>query len=654
MIDFIGVEKNFADKTILNRISFRINSGERVGLVGPNGAGKSTIFNLITGELTPDRGEVVIPKRMRIGYLKQQLLASDLDCPLLDYTADAVSAIADISSEIEEIESALERYPSESEERQVALNRLGVLQTEFEHLGGYRLRPEAEAALCSLGFKPTDMGRPMNDFSGGWQMRATLARTLIADPDILLLDEPSNYLDVPAVEWLCKFLRSYKGTIVLISHDRFMLDKLTSVTLELSDGQITRYNGSYTVYREEREARKVALDAAKKNIEKRKKDLERNIERFRYKSSKASQAQSWQKQLDKIADVVTISDDLSYRGAIRFPEPPPCGAEAARFEHVTFGYDPAKPVLRDVSLNINHGEKIAFIGYNGMGKTTLLKLLAGVLKPQEGRVVPGHNVIIGYQAQEFGELLPGEMSVFDVVRAACGRDFPVASLPNVLGSFGFSGSDQSKLCKVLSGGEKIRLCFARIFVNPPNLLVLDEPTTHLDISAREMLQNMVKSYKGTVCFVSHDIEFIRGTAELIFTVTPSGVRKYFGNYDYYTEKLAQENAAATPVTAAEQPRGGASDARNRRRERAQERARLAPLRRSLERRIAVAEAEIDKKEARKKELLELLSGGGNVDYAGCNRELGWLDHEIEELSAEWESAATELMELQEKTAEQER
>ena len=654
MIDFIGVEKNFADKTILNRISFRINSGERVGLVGPNGAGKSTIFNLITGELTPDRGEVVIPKRMRIGYLKQQLLASDLDCPLLDYTADAVSAIADISSEIEEIESALERYPAESEERQLALNRLGVLQTEFEHLGGYRLRPEAEAALCSLGFKSTDMGRPMNDFSGGWQMRATLARTLIADPDILLLDEPSNYLDVPAVEWLCKFLRSYKGTIVLISHDRFMLDKLTSVTLELSDGQITRYNGSYTVYREEREARKVALDAAKKNIEKRKKDLERNIERFRYKSSKASQAQSWQKQLDKIADVVTISDDLSYRGAIRFPEPPPCGAEAARFEHVTFGYDPDKPVLRDVSLNINHGEKIAFIGYNGMGKTTLLKLLAGVLKPQEGRVVPGHNVIIGYQAQEFGELLPGEMSVFDVVRAACGRDFPVASLPNVLGSFGFSGSDQSKLCKVLSGGEKIRLCFARIFVNPPNLLVLDEPTTHLDISAREMLQNMVKSYKGTVCFVSHDIEFIRGTAELIFTVTPSGVRKYFGNYDYYTEKLAQENAAAAPVTAAEQPRGGASDARNRRRERAQERARLAPLRRSLERRIAVAEAEIDKKEARKKELLELLSGGGNVDYAGCNRELGWLDHEIEELSAEWESAATELMELQEKTAEQER
>ena len=208
MIDFIGVEKNFADKTILNRISFRINSGERVGLVAPNGAGKSTIFNLITGELTPDRGEVVIPKRMRIGYLKQQLLASDLDCPLLDYTADAVSAIADISSEIEEIESALERYPSESEERQLALNRLGVLQTEFEHLGGYRLRPEAEAALCSLGFKPTDMGRPMNDFSGGWQMRATLARTLIADPDILLLDEPSNYLDVPAVEWLCKFLRS--------------------------------------------------------------------------------------------------------------------------------------------------------------------------------------------------------------------------------------------------------------------------------------------------------------------------------------------------------------------------------------------------------------------------------------------------------------
>lgn len=653
MIDFIGVEKNFADKTILNHISFRVNSGERVGLVGPNGAGKSTIFNLITGELTPDKGEVIIPKRMRLGYLKQQLQGADLDCSLLDYTSDAVADLAIVSSEIAELEAELDHYPADSAERHAALARLGVLQTEFEHLGGYRLRPEAEAALCSLGFKPSDMERPLNDFSGGWQMRATLARTLIADPDILLLDEPSNYLDVPAVEWLCKFLRSFKGTIILISHDRFMLDKLTSVTLELSDGQVTRYNGSYTVYRREREARKVALDAARKNIEKRKKDLERNIERFRYKSSKASQAQSWQKQLDKIADVATISDDLNYRGAIRFPEPPPCGAEVARFEDVTFGYDPAHPVLKDVTFNINHGEKIAFIGYNGMGKTTLLKLLAGILTPQQGRVVSGHNVIIGYQAQEFGELLPGEMSVFDVVRAACGRDFPVATLPNVLGSFGFSGSDQSKLCKVLSGGEKIRLCFARIFVNPPNLLVLDEPTTHLDVSAREMLQSMVKSYKGTVCFVSHDIEFIRGTAELIFTVTPAGVRKYFGNYDYYTEKLAQENAAAAPETPATQSKS-ATDSKNRRRERAQERAKLAPLRRSIERRIEAAEAKLEEKETRKKELLELLSGGGSVDYAACNRELGWLEHEIEELSAEWEKAATELMELRDKISEQEK
>ncbi len=635
MIDFNNVEKNFVDRTILDSVSFRVNSGERVGLVGPNGAGKTTIFNIVNGSLTPDKGEVVIPKRMRIGYLKQQLAGDALSTTLLDYTADAVEELRSITEEIE----FLEANNSQN------LERLGHLQTEFEHLGGYRIRNAAEVALCNLGFSVEALSRPLSSFSGGWQMRATLAKTLISDPDILLLDEPSNYLDIPAVEWLCKFLRAFQGTLLLISHDRFLLDKLTNVTLELNSGNVDRYNGNYSYYRKERENRRIAQEAAAKNIDKKRKTLERNIDRFRAKSSKAAQAQAWMKQLDRLEDVSVISDKLGYKGAIRFPEPPPCGSQSARFEDVSFGYTPDKLIIKELNLQLEYGEKAAFIGFNGMGKTTLLKLLAGELKPQQGQVVIGHNVIIGYQAQEFGELLPPEMSVFDVVRAACGRNFPVASLPNVIGSFGFSGSDQSKPCKVLSGGEKIRLCFARIFVNPPNLLILDEPTTHLDINAREMLQNMLKSYKGSVCFVSHDIEFVRGGADIIYAVSPEGVKKYYGSYDYYLEKVQQETTTTTTNETTQKVSIPSVDTKERRRERAKIRQQLAPVRKKLEQKIAKCEAQLEECEEQKEALITSLSSSSSVDYATTNQEIFRLSNEIEQITLEWEQSTEKLLEL---------
>ncbi|MEA4861945.1 MAG: ATP-binding cassette domain-containing protein [Victivallaceae bacterium] len=641
MIDFTNVEKNFIDRTILNSVSFRVNPGERVGLVGPNGAGKTTIFSMIIGELAPDKGDIAIPKRMRIGYLHQQLESKNLSLPLLAYTSDALDDLSRIKAEIAEIEHTLSVGGSEP----ALLERLGRLQTEFEHLGGYRLRNEAEAALCNLGFDPDAMPRPLSSFSGGWQMRAALARTLISDPDILLLDEPSNYLDVPAVEWLCKFLKSFQGTLLLISHDRFMLEKLTTVTFELDGGTVTRYNGNFSQYRREREARKLALENAQRNIDKQRKDLERNIERFRYKSSKASQAQAWIKQLDKLSDVSQISGDLSYKGAIRFPDPPPCGSEAVRFENVTFGYRPEDLVVEDSSFNIDAGEKVGFIGYNGTGKTTILKLLTGALAPQKGKVVLGHNIVVGYQAQEFADLLPGEMSVYDVTRAACSRDFPLATLPNLLGSFGFSGSDQNKLCKVLSGGEKIRLCFARIFVNPPNLLVLDEPTTHLDIAAREMLQKVVREYKGTVCFVSHDIEFVRGCADIIYEVKHRSLRKFYGNYDYYLEKSSQLDVPKGQAPKSV-PASAAPDAKERRRIKAQQRAQLAPRRKKLEQEVASCETELETREARKKELIDLLSQGGyGPDYSKMRCELIEQEEKIESLSKRWEEAAEALEKL---------
>lgn len=642
MIDFLEVSKGYGGEAIFDRASFRVNAGDRVGIVGPNGAGKSTLFALLTGEIEPDRGTIAFPKDIRIGYLHQQLPASaNAERTLLDFTADAIPELAAMSRELHELEDRLHHQELEPEAMRQALDRHGKLQSALEQLGGYQLRPEAEAALCNLGFTPEQLNRPLSSFSGGWQMRAALARVLIARPDLLLLDEPSNYLDIPAVEYLCRILKSYKGTLLLVSHDRFLLRRLTNITLEVNHGMITRYPGDYDFYRAERENRRRTLEAAKRNSERKKEHLERVIDRFRAKSSKAAQAKSWQKALDKMEDI-DLPDELGFSGAIRFPEPPACGTPAADIEHLSFGYGETD-LLHDISLRIENGEKIAFVGYNGTGKTTLLKLLVGKIQARSGRISFGHQVKIGYQAQEFSDLLVPEMSVFDTVRAALPPDASQANLMNVLGSFGFSGENAEKRCGVLSGGEKIRLCFARIFVNPPNLLILDEPTTHLDIHARELLQEALRNYPGTVCVVSHDIEFVRAVAEYIVAMEPGGIHKYYGGYDYYLEKSAELNGSAEEP-ARKTDAGNADAARERRRERARLRAALAGDRKKAEKNVARLETEMADLEARQAELIEQLSGD-KVDFPQVNRELSDTQKRLEEAMAEWESAANELEEI---------
>ena len=351
---------------------------------------------------------------------------------------------------------------------------------------------------------------------------------------------------------------------------------------------------------------------------------------------------------------IELPDDLNYHGAIRFPEPPPGGVEAARLEDLSFSYVPGHPVLEHVNLTIDAGDKLAFIGYNGMGKTTLLKLLVGKLKPTSGRVVLGHHSVIGYQAQEFADLLVPEQTVYDVVRGNLPAGASTAGLMNVLGSFGFSGEAASKTCGVLSGGEKIRLLFARIFVNPPNFLVLDEPTTHLDIAARELLQEAIRNYSGTVCIVSHDIEFVRNTATGIIAMEPPGIRKYFGNYDYYLEKSAELRAAGvttSPETGAGLMNGSPDLARNRRRARAQAREALAAERKRAENAVAALEEKLETLETRRTELLAQLSGGGRIDFSEVNRELARVQSDIAATETAWESAAEELEEVRRKNAE---
>ena len=666
MIDFQNVTKLLGGKSILDNASFRINQGERVGMVGPNGAGKTTVFSMILGELPPDKGEILIPERLRIGILRQQIDLSDKQEDVLSYVA-ATGELPAIQARLAEVERALETDPAN---RQL-LDEFGHLQTTYEHLGGYNSGHRAEAALAGLGFDEDVFHKPLNSFSGGWQMRASMARVLLSEPDILLLDEPSNYLDIPAVEWLQRRLRVYTGTLLLISHDRFLLNSLTNVTLEINGGKATRYSGSYSKYVVERETRSALAEAARKNTEKRRDKLKENIERFRYKASKAAQVQMWIKMLDKI-ETEELPEQLHFQGRIRIPDPPRCGAEVCAVENVSHSYDGARFVFRDVSFTVNNGDKLGIVGYNGMGKTTLLRIIAGTLAPTSGRARLGHNVVIGYQAQEFAELLPAEEAAYDVVKHAAPGDTPPSRIREILGAFGFSGDDAMKQCKVLSGGEKIRLCFARIFVNPPNLLILDEPTTHLDIAAREALQDALVNYKGTVCFVSHDLEFIRGTATSILEMRHDRVKRFFGGFDYYKEKLAEEEAANAPASNNQQNKASSSASSNssansgsapgsqtqsqpqtagkdRRREKAAKRNALLPEKRRIERGLAKCEKIIEDAENEKAEIdKQLMEATPQTDFAALQKRRKALDYDIAEATVEWERLASEHEEFMKK------
>ncbi|MBE6367144.1 MAG: ABC-F family ATP-binding cassette domain-containing protein [Lentisphaerae bacterium] len=643
MIDFQNICKSYGEQTLLDNVSFRINSGDRVGVVGANGAGKTTLFTIITGELEPDSGSVNYPKNLRIGCLRQNLESDALDIALVEYTADALPELREAAAELKAIEHELALNPNSADDR--LLRRHGELQSTFEHLGGYRLKSEAEAALSGLGFKVEDFTRPLKSFSGGWRMRAALARVLIARPDALLLDEPSNYLDIPAVEWLCRFLKSYSGTLLLISHDRFLLNRLTNVTLEVNKGAVTRYAGNYDYYRRERANRAAMLEAQYQNQTRKKEQMQRTIDRFRAKSTKAALAKSMQKALDRMEDVVTM-DDLTVRGTLRLPDPPAAGAEAARLEKITFGYENSdRLIFKDLDMEISCGDKLAFVGYNGMGKTTLLKLLINRLQPQSGRVVLGHHIVPGYLAQEFADLLIMENTVYDTVKAACAPDFPVNNIPAVLGSFGFPGDNAYKPCSVLSGGEKIRLCFARIFVNPPNLLILDEPTTHLDIAGREILQEVLQNYRGTLCLVSHDIEFVRNVATTIIAMQEFGVKKYFGNYDYFLEKIAAENAANTPAPVKSSEKSD-SNAKARRQERAKQRQALSAEKKAAEKRVAELEKKVEKLDARQQELLSKLAEPPGADFGDLMRESAIVQEKLDAATADWEQAMEKLEAIQ--------
>ena len=639
MIDFINVKKGYADKDILKDATIRVNKFERIGLVGPNGAGKSTLFNMIIGETEPDKGEIVIPKNMRMGYLKQQIQADILEESLINFTANTIPEFRKLHNEIDEIEEKLTLGSNDT-----LLNKLGELQTKFESLGGYEITAKAEAALCGLGFQADQFSKSMSAFSGGWQMRAGLAQTLIVNPDILLLDEPSNYLDVPAIEWMQRYLKNYKGTLLLISHDRYLLNSLTNITLEINAGLVNRYPGNYDYYVKQREIRFQSLHAAKDNQNKLRNQLEKSINRFRAKSTKASQVQSWIRTIEKM-EQIDVPDDLKYSGQINLPPAPASGAEMMRLENLGHTYDEKNWILKNINLQIERGDKIGFIGYNGMGKTTLLRIIAGQLKFNKGKRVVGHKAVIGYQAQESTETLLPNQSVWTIVKNAAPDKATDRDIRNVMATFGFQGDTIQKMCQVLSGGEKIRLAFARIFINPPNLLILDEPTTHLDIAAREGLQEAVKNYDGTVCLVSHDIEFIRKSVSTIISMTEQcGIKKYYGDYDYYTEKTGVDTINSGNMSDSENQSGNQNKPKTKNKgNNSNSQKRLNKQERALERQRLCIEEDIGNWEKEKSALLiQIDANEPDLDYASLNQQLESLENQINSACTEWDSVTAQL------------
>jgi ATP-binding cassette subfamily F protein 3 len=646
MLDFKGISVHYGHQDVLTDVTFRVNKGERIGVVGPNGSGKSTLFKIVLGEMSTDSGELIIEQNPRIGWTRQNPQPDYDEETLLEYSLRGIPGLSQIESEMRRLEENLDDS---------SLKRYGELQSQFEHLGGYDVETRVKVALGGLGFSTEEFSKPFKSFSGGWRMRAELSRVLASKPELLLLDEPSNYLDLPAVDWLQKFLKAYDGTLMLISHDRFLLRTLTSITLEVDAGTVTRYEGDLDYYLNEREVRYEHLKAAKENQDHHREQLQRFVERFRAQATKAAQAQSRQKLIDKLDEErIILPKRYTQSGRLRLAEPPPSGIEMFRAEELTFSYDGSRNVLDKISFNISRGDKVALIGYNGLGKTTLMRIIAGTRSPTSGKAVIGHNVIPGYLRQEFAETIPPDVSVYRNAKNAIPPGMNEKNFRNQLGAFGFDENDIEKPSGVLSGGEKIRLAFLRLFLSAPNFLLLDEPTTHLDLDGRRLLQDALGKYRGTILLVSHDIEFVRAVATSILEITPEGIRQYPGGYDYYREKKderAAKSQNSSPVARQTKSETSASgeqkiSSKELRRQRAEERAKMAPKIKELKRRVETAEKKLEElQKALDEASAELFNPTPTTDFAEVNRQVRTIQFEIDRYTADWEEAAEELEKL---------
>lgn len=531
MIDLSNISLQFNGKYLFKDVNYRISSGDKISLVGANGTGKSSLLKIIAGELEPESGEVLKQKRISIGYLPQENV-THLGNTLLEEASSALNDISELQKKEKLITESLANPDLTDEEKMDLVNQLGEVHHQLDGLDSYSAESKVQKILIGLGFDEEDFLRLTDQFSGGWQMRIALAKILIAQNDILLLDEPTNHLDIDSLEWLIDFLKAYKGGLLIVSHDKNFVNQVTNRTLEIFLGKFYTFKGDYESYLRYKNERDELVSHQYELQQKKIKETQKFIERFRYKSTKAKQVQSRIKQLEKI-DLVELPDDKSEIN-IRFSEPPQGGRTPIKLLSISKSYGD-KNIFKGIDFEIERGEKIAFVGPNGAGKTTLAKIIAGVIGFDSGERILGHNTIVSYYAQDVADNLNPSLDILETVDGIDENKTP-GQLRSLLGSFLFSGDDVFKKIGVLSGGEKSRVALCKILLTKANFIILDEPTNHLDYNSKLILQKALVDFKGTLLIVSHDIDFIRPIASKIVDIRKGNIKTYHGNIDYFLSK----------------------------------------------------------------------------------------------------------------------
>ena len=654
MISLDNLTVSYGGWTLFDNISFLINPKDRIGLVGRNGAGKTTLLRIITGEQQPTSGHVTLNGECTIGYLPQTMRVADTTT-LAEETAKAFDEVLRLEAEIASLTREIaERTDYESAGYEQLLHRLNDAQDHYHILGGDTREADIEKTLLGLGFKRTDFGRATSEFSGGWRMRIELAKLLLRRPSIFLLDEPTNHLDIESIQWLEEYLKNYNGAVLLISHDRAFLDNVTNRTVELSLGKVTDYKVSYSKYVVLRAERRAQQMAAYENQQRMIEKTEEFIEKFRYKPTKSNQVQSRIKQLERLERLEIEEEDLSTLN-IKFPPAPRSGQIVAEINEAGMSFG-TKHVFSGANFIIEKGDKIALVGRNGEGKTTLARMLIGQLTPTEGSVRLGANVNIGYYAQNQDDLMDGEFTVYDTLDRVAVGDIRTR-LRDILGAFLFRGEDIDKKVKVLSGGERARLAMARMMLEPHNLLILDEPTNHMDMRSKDILKSAIMKYDGTVVVVSHDREFLDGMVQKVYEFRDGGVKEYLGGIYYFLEKRKLEslqeierrdapakpaaNPAANPAAkSAAQPaanRDAAASGKLTYEQRKEQEKQLRKLRRAVET-VEAELAEIEKQIAAYDAKFAAATEYNEADYKAYNDLKARYDHQMHE----WEKASYEL------------
>lgn len=647
MIDLSNISLQFNGKYLFKELSLKINSGERTCLVGANGSGKSSLLKIIAGKAEPETGKVHKQKGISIGYLPQENIYHS-GKTLIEEAKSALTDVMDLQKKEHEITALLSNKELNEDEQNDLVNQLGEIHHRQQDLNVYSLNSRTEKILTGLGFEENEFTEMTNHFSGGWQMRIALAKILISQNDLIMLDEPTNHLDLDSLNWLINFLKNYKGALLVVSHDRYFLNEVTNRTLEIFLGKFNSFNGSYDKYLTFKDERGSQLQEHYNQQQKKIKETEKFIERFRYKATKAKQVQSRIKQLEKM-DLIELPEEKN-NVKIRFPDPPSSGKLNVSLASVSKSFGD-KEIFHEIDFEIYRGEKIAFVGPNGAGKTTLAKLLAEKLEPNSGKRKIGHNTSIAYYAQEVANSLDQGLTILETVEEIS-EGKTQAELRALLGCFLFSGDDVYKQVKVLSGGEKSRVALAKILLTKSNLIILDEPTNHLDISSKEVLQNALINFSGSLILVSHDIDFLRPIVNKIVDIRKGIIKIFPGDINYYLTKREE-------ITIKENERTKNIDNKNTSLSRKEQKKIEAELRqrkyeetKDLIEKINELEKKINQLEQTEKDIMKLLSEPDtykNQELAKQkNIELNSLRDELKSSLSEWEVATDKLQKVEAK------